>query len=117
MESVLAHAPFRRFWCSRVLTTLAFQMQTVAIGWQVYALTGSAFYLGSSLFWTKMVLFALVVLLEIRLMLTLVRWRAILRKGGRPDTTGARGLYIVSHIQMAIVVAMVFVASFMARGF
>jgi MFS family permease len=31
---------------SRVFTTLAFQMQTVAIGWQVYALTDSAFYLG-----------------------------------------------------------------------
>ena len=78
---------------------------------------GSAFYLGSSLFWAKMVLFAFVVLLEIRLMLTFIRWRAILRKGGRPDTAGARGLYIVSHIQMGIVVAMVFVASFMARGF
>ena len=46
MESVLAHAPFRRFWLARVLTTLAFHMQAVAIGWQVYALTDSAFYLG-----------------------------------------------------------------------
>ena len=45
-DSVLSHPPFRRFWLSRVFTTLAFQMQAVAIGWQVYALTDSAFYLG-----------------------------------------------------------------------
>src|SRR5918995_2397705 len=37
---------------------------------------GSAFYLGSTLFWTKMTLFAIVILLEIRPMVTLIRWRA-----------------------------------------
>jgi putative membrane protein len=78
---------------------------------------GSAFYLGSPLFWTKMTLFVLVVALEIRPMLTFIRWRAVVRGGGRPDTAGARGFYVVSHIQMAAVVAMVFIASFMARGF
>lgn len=31
---------------SRVSTTLAFQMLTVAVGWQMYSLTQSAFYLG-----------------------------------------------------------------------
>jgi MFS family permease len=46
VASVLAHPSFRRFWLSRVATTLAFQMQTVAIGWQVYALTSSPFHLG-----------------------------------------------------------------------
>jgi MFS family permease len=34
------------FWGARVATSIAFQMQAVAIGWQAYALTGSAFYLG-----------------------------------------------------------------------
>ena len=38
--------PFALFWCSRVLTTLALHMQTVAVGWQLYALTGSALDLG-----------------------------------------------------------------------
>jgi len=42
----LGHAPFALFWSSRVLATLALQMQTVAIGWQLYSLTGSAFDLG-----------------------------------------------------------------------
>src|SRR5262245_7452709 len=36
---------------------------------------GSAFYLGAPLFWTKMALFALVVVLEIGPMITFIRWR------------------------------------------
>ena len=42
----LGHAPFALFWSSRVLATLALQMQTVAVGWQLYSLTGSALDLG-----------------------------------------------------------------------
>jgi uncharacterized membrane protein len=33
------------------------------------------------------------------------------------DTAGARALYQVNHVELALVVVMVFVASFMARGF
>jgi MFS family permease len=44
--SVLQHKPFRLFWLARVCSTLAFQMQGVAVGWQIYALTGSTWYLG-----------------------------------------------------------------------
>jgi putative membrane protein len=78
---------------------------------------GSAFYLGSALFWTKMALFVVVVLLEIYPMVTFIRWRIALRQGHRPDTTNVRALYIVNHVQMVVVVAMVFVASLMGRGF
>ncbi|WP_054285531.1 MFS transporter [Gulbenkiania mobilis] len=38
--------PFWWFWLTRVLLTSGFQVMSVAIGWQVYALTGSAFDLG-----------------------------------------------------------------------
>ena len=38
--------PFWHFWLARVLLTAGFQILTVAIGWQVYALTGSALDLG-----------------------------------------------------------------------
>jgi MFS family permease len=38
--------PFAFFWFARVSATVAFQIQAVAIGWQMYKLTGSAFYLG-----------------------------------------------------------------------
>ena len=44
--SVLRHKPFRLFWLARVCSTVAIQMQAVAVGWQIYALTGSVFYLG-----------------------------------------------------------------------
>ncbi|HJV65273.1 MAG TPA: hypothetical protein VJ550_06045, partial [Geomonas sp.] len=44
--SPLSHPPFRRFWSARLASTLAYQMQGVAVGWQIYALTGSAWYLG-----------------------------------------------------------------------
>ncbi|MGZ3559254.1 MAG: MFS transporter [Thermodesulfobacteriota bacterium] len=44
--SVLRHKPFASFLSARVSSSIAFQIQGVAVGWQVYALTGSAFYLG-----------------------------------------------------------------------
>jgi MFS family permease len=43
---ILRHRPFTFFWCARVATAIAFQMQGVAVGWQIYHLSGSAFYLG-----------------------------------------------------------------------
>ena len=78
---------------------------------------GTAFYLASTLFWTKMGLFALILILEIRPMMTFIRWRIALGRGAAPDTSSARGLYVVNHVEMALVVLMVFVAAFMARGF
>jgi putative membrane protein len=78
---------------------------------------GTQFYVTSALFWAKLALFALVFVLEIGPMLTFMRWRRQLRGGGRPDTSTARTLYIVTHVEMALVVMIVFVAAFMARGF
>src|SRR5580658_7615380 len=45
-DSVLHHRPFALFLLSRTFSNLAFQLQAVAIGWQVYGMTGSAFALG-----------------------------------------------------------------------
>jgi putative membrane protein len=78
---------------------------------------GTPFYLASTLFWTKMALFLAVGILEVRPMATFIRWRRQLQRAERPDTTAARALFVVNHVQMALVVAIVFVASFMARGF
>jgi len=78
---------------------------------------GSQFYLQSPLFWIKMALFVTIIILEIRPMITFIRWRRALGRGEVPDTSGARALYLVNHIEMALVVVIVFVASFMARGF
>jgi putative membrane protein len=78
---------------------------------------GSQFYLQSPLFWTKMALFATVIILEIWPMVTFIRWRGALRRGETPDTSRARALYLVNHVEMGLVVLIVFVASFMTRGF
>ncbi len=44
--SLLNHGPFVLFWFARVFSAIAFQISAVAVGWQIYALTGSAFHLG-----------------------------------------------------------------------
>ncbi len=44
--SVLRHRSFAFFWLSRVAGSLATQMQTVAVSWQVYEMTNSPFDLG-----------------------------------------------------------------------
>jgi len=45
-RQLLRHAPFLFFLLSRSLSRFASQIAAVAIGWQVYELTGSAFQLG-----------------------------------------------------------------------
>jgi uncharacterized membrane protein len=50
-------------------------------------------------------------------MLTLIRWRRQLGHGGTPETSAARVLYHLNHVELAVAVLIVFVASFMAKGF
>lgn len=45
-DPLLRHPPFVFLWGSRVLASVAFQMIGVAVGWQLYSLTGSALDLG-----------------------------------------------------------------------
>ena len=45
-ESLLRHRPFILYWVARVSASLAYQMVGVAVGWQIYALTGNPFDLG-----------------------------------------------------------------------
>jgi putative membrane protein len=78
---------------------------------------GSAFYLASRLFWAKVALFVVVLALELSPMLTFIRWRQALRRGHPVDTSRVPALARLNAIEVALVVAMVFVASFMARGF
>jgi MFS family permease len=44
--SLLRYRSFIQFWVARVATTAALQIQAVAVGWQIYELTGSALDLG-----------------------------------------------------------------------
>src|SRR5712672_1771849 len=43
---LLHHRSFVRFWCARTSTNGAFMMQGVAVGWQMYELTGNPLDLG-----------------------------------------------------------------------
>ncbi|AME24131.1 MFS transporter [Burkholderia sp. PAMC 26561] len=42
----MRHRPFALFWSARAMSSVAFQMMSVAIGWQIYSITHSAFALG-----------------------------------------------------------------------
>jgi MFS family permease len=45
-DFILRHRPFVLFWFARVAATMAYQMLVVAIGWQLYELTGNPLDLG-----------------------------------------------------------------------
>jgi putative membrane protein len=77
---------------------------------------GSAFYLQSRLFYLKMALFLAILALEVWPMVTFIGWRQAHRRGTRVDTSGARVFFHLNHVQLALVIVMVFVASAMARG-
>jgi len=78
---------------------------------------GAPFYLGTWLFHLKLGLFALIFALEIMPMVGLIRWRMALKRGESPDISAAPLYRMLSHIEMALVVLIAFVAAFMARGF
>jgi MFS family permease len=44
--AILRNKPFALFWLARMASGFAYQILAVAVGWHVYSLTGSAFYLG-----------------------------------------------------------------------
>src|SRR5262249_57273134 len=45
LPALKRHKPFALFWGMRVATTGAYFMQTVAIGWQIYHMTGDPLHL------------------------------------------------------------------------
>jgi putative membrane protein len=77
---------------------------------------GTGYYLQNHLFLTKMALLGLVLLLEIRPMITLIRWRKTVSRGEAPDTRAAPLLARISFVQAGLIVLMVFAAAAMARG-
>ncbi len=44
--AAFSHPAFQRYWFARFFATLSVQIVTVAVGWQIYALTGNPFDLG-----------------------------------------------------------------------
>jgi putative membrane protein len=77
---------------------------------------GSAYYMHNHLFWTKMALLGLILVLEIGPMVALIRWRMAISRGTRPDTRVAGRFAGTSSMQAVLLVLMVLAATGMARG-
>jgi putative membrane protein len=77
---------------------------------------GTDHYLGSHWFLGKMGLFVIVFLLEVYPMVTLIRWRTALKKGGVIDLSRTPLLARLTMIELPLLVLMVFMAAAMARG-
>jgi putative membrane protein len=78
---------------------------------------GSAYYLHDHMFYVKMGLLVLILLLEGWPMVTLIRWRMQVRRGLTPDVSPAATLARISALQALLVVLMVCAATALARGF
>jgi putative membrane protein len=81
----------------------------------------SAYYATNPVFHAKLGLFGLIVLLELWPVITLLRWRRQFSAGESAERLMTRGsgrkIATISHVQALLVIAMVFVAVAMARGF
>ena len=86
--------------------------------WRLFGSTEKTtdYYLSNHVFWTKMLLLAGILAMEIRPILTFTRWRREVARGLPPDTSSAGRLARLSFYQAAIVVLMVLAATAMARG-
>ena len=85
--------------------------------WLMGTEKASAYYPGNHFFLAKMGLFVLILLLELRPMVVLTRWRRETARGLVPDLSPARSLATTSYVEAVVVVTMVFLATLMARGY
>jgi putative membrane protein len=76
----------------------------------------TVYYMSSHAFVAKMALLAGILLLEIRPMVTLIRWRVLVARGASPDTGAAAAIARISYVQALLLIGMVFAATAMARG-
>lgn len=76
----------------------------------------TGYYLANHAFWIKMLLLGTILALEIRPMVTLIRWRKVLGRSQSPDLASAPALSRISYAQAVLVVLMVLAATAMARG-
>ena len=90
--------------------------------WRLLAGTekGTSYYVHNHVFFTKMSLLVIILLLEVGPMITLIRWRQIAGRGTsawNPNPAAARRIARISYVEAVLVIAMVFAAVAMARGY
>jgi uncharacterized membrane protein len=76
----------------------------------------TGFYWRNGFFWTKMALFALVFVLELGPMMTFIRVRKARGQGTALPAFPLETYQQINAAELALVVAIVFAAAFMARG-
>jgi putative membrane protein len=76
-----------------------------------------SYYYGNHLFWAKMGLLVVILVLEVSAIPTFVRWRGALRRGDPIDDRPAGRLATISLVQAVLVLVMIFAATGMARGY
>jgi len=76
----------------------------------------TSFYWHNGFFWIKMALFGLVFALELAPMMTFIRVRAAQRRGSALPQFPIETYRRINTAELVLVVAIVFVAAFMARG-
>ena len=77
----------------------------------------AVYYAHNHFFWGKMVLFALIFMLEMAPMMAFMGWRSVVARGERPDTSRAGTFAKISFVQAVMVLLMVLAATAMARGY
>ncbi len=77
----------------------------------------TAYYLHNHFFYLKMTALLVLLMIEARAVVLLVRWRASAARGGPVDTSAAPGLARLSYVQAILVLIMLAAATGMARGF
>lgn len=77
---------------------------------------GSGYYLNSSSFLIKLALFGVAFALELWPMITFMKWRIAQKKGKELDTSRAPLLARINDVEVALILAIPFLASMMARG-
>jgi putative membrane protein len=118
LQSVLDRDGLRRVFLADGLWGAA---AALWIGTGLWRLLGglekpTGYYLANHVFLTKMGLLLVILALEVSPMLTLVRWRRLVRLGQSLDTSSARRMGTISFIQAWLIVLMVLAATAMARG-
>jgi putative membrane protein len=74
------------------------------------------FYSHNGLFWTKLALFGLVFAIELRPMITFIKVRSARRNRTALPAFSVDAYRTINSVEIALVVTIVFVAAFMARG-
>jgi putative membrane protein len=118
-QSLDTAAAFRRVFTADAGWGLAALLWISTGTWRLFGgyEKGTAYYLQNHVFWTKMGLLVLVLILELGPMVTLIGWRRQVGTGTLPDPASAPRMARVSFLQAGLIVLMVLAATAMARGY